>query len=66
MKTDNKPIIVIEESCPTGFENKCRELIEKGYDLSSSNCGFVQSEAYDFCSVYQAIFIDNENKNNRR
>jgi hypothetical protein len=27
------------------------------WTILSSNCGFVQSEKYDFCNSYQAILI---------
>lgn len=50
-------IKVVEESKPNVFEEKVNELLKMGYKISSTSCGFVNSEAYDFCSVYQAILI---------
>ena len=48
---------VVETDDKTEFEKECNELVEDGYKLNSSSCGFVNSEAYDFCTIYQAIFI---------
>mgnify|MGYP000947344460 FL=1 len=50
-------IKVVDESKPDVFEEKVNELLKMGYKISSTSCGFVNSEAYDFCSVYQAILI---------
>lgn len=49
-------IIVIEHSDPSSFEEDCNLLAGKGYTISSSSCGFVDSANYDFCSSYQAVF----------
>jgi len=53
----DKPVVVIEESDSTKFENKCADCIAMGYKLSSASCGFVNSESYEFCSSYQAILV---------
>ena len=52
-----KPLCVVNESQETVYESKCQELIRLGYRLVAANCGFVDSEQYDFCSSYQAVFI---------
>ena len=55
---ESKPdVFVVDESRPDVFEEKVNELLKMGYKISSTSCGFVNSEAYDFCSVYQAILI---------
>lgn len=50
-------IKVVDETEINVFETKVNELLKMGYKISSTSCGFVNSEAYDFCSVYQAILI---------
>ena len=52
---NRKPIIVIEKTGPNEFERECENLLNIGYKILSTNCSFVNSEAYDFCSSYQAI-----------
>ena len=54
---EKNPIVVLEESDGTTFQDKCRMLVKDGYRLNSSSCGFVQSEAYDFCSSWHAVFV---------
>ena len=49
-------IIVLESSDTSAFECDCNRLKEAGYILRSSSCGFANSEKYDFCSSYHAIF----------
>lgn len=51
------PVIVVEENQIDRFEANCARYIDEGYKLSSSSCGFVNSERYDFVNVYQAIFV---------
>ena len=57
MTNYSKHLVVIDESQPDIFAAKCNGYINNGYEVSSSSCGFVQSEAYDFCGSYQAILI---------
>lgn len=58
-KTDN--IKVVESSNKDKFESLTQDLMNQGYKISSTSCGFVNSEKYDFCDSYQAILIkDNE------
>lgn len=50
------PIEVVEADNAPGFRAECDELVEHGYRLVAASCGFVNSEGYDFCSSYQAVF----------
>mgnify|MGYP003389661331 FL=1 len=56
MDLDRPPVIVVDVTTPVEFESRCRELYEFGYKMDSSSCGFVNSEDYDFCGSYKAIF----------
>jgi len=58
MAPKRRPILVVEESDIDIFQDRCAELITDDYRLDSSSCGFVQSELYDFCSAYHAVFVD--------
>jgi hypothetical protein len=53
-------LFVVNETDPKVFEKKCNELLDEGFKLSSSACGFVDSAEYNFCGVYDAIFIKEE------
>jgi len=59
MDLKRAPILVVETSDQAQFEEKCKQLFEADYKMVSSSCGFVNSEEYQFCSSYQAIFQDN-------
>ena len=48
-------IVTISENSQSQFEAITNVYLQEGYKLSSSNCGFVNSEAYDFADVWQAI-----------
>lgn len=50
-------IIVIEANSKTEFIGKVNFNLERGYRISSTSCGFVDSEEYDYCSIYQAILV---------
>ena len=50
-------IKVIEESDMNKFESKVNDLLQNGYKISSTSCGFVNSEKYDFCSSYRNNFV---------
>lgn len=52
-----KSVVVVETSDMDIFEKHCASLIAEGYEISSTSCGFVHSERYDFCNSYQAIFV---------
>lgn len=53
-------IKVIEENNKINFESEVNYYLDIGYKISSTNCGFVNSEVYDFCSCYQAILVKEE------
>lgn len=48
---------VLDETSNVIFKNKCEDLLNDGYKMKSSSCGFVQSDEYDFCTSFQAIFV---------
>lgn len=50
-------VVAVELTDSDEFEKRCAELVSQGYKLSSSCCGFANSEAYNFCSSWQAIFV---------
>ena len=52
-----KKIKTIHFSDEGEFDKKVNEMLNEGYDILSTSCGFVNSERYDFCGVYQAILI---------
>jgi len=39
------------------FESLVNNLLKEGWKISSTNCGFLNSENYGFKDVYQAILI---------
>ena len=55
-----KLIKTIETYDKDKFEMYSDNLTSQGFILSSSYCGFVNDPKYDYCSVYQAIFIRQE------
>lgn len=61
-KQDEKMIKIIDSNNKNKFEETVNELIKKGWEISSTNCGFVNSEEYDFQDVFQAILIKVEVK----
>lgn len=50
-------VIVIDEYDDKKFENKCKNLLNKCYEMKACSCAVVQLEEYDFCSSYKAIFV---------
>lgn len=52
-----KKIMVVDESDEKQFEEQVNSLLNDGWEILSSSCGFADSEQYDFCSVYKAIMI---------
>lgn len=48
-------IVTVSANKQGYFEDQVNEYLQEGYKLSSSNCGFINSEAYDFVDVWQAI-----------
>lgn len=39
------------------FKTVVEGFLREGYKILSTNIGFVNSEAYDFCDCYQAILL---------
>lgn len=55
-------VVVVDKSDKNEFEKEVNVLMEKGYELSSSNCGYigqVGDDAYD-CNYYMAILVFNK------
>lgn len=52
-------IKVINMSDETEFESVINDWLEDGWIISSTACGFINSENYDFCTSFQAILIKN-------
>jgi hypothetical protein len=52
-------IKVIDLSDSAKFEKEVNDWLAKGYIISSTSCGFVQSEKYEFCTSYQAVLVCN-------
>lgn len=53
-----KKHIKIVENCDKGnFTAEVNILLNKGYKILSTNCCVINSEAYDFCSCFQAILL---------
>lgn len=50
-------IKVVETSDKNEFECESSELMKQDYKVSSSNCGFINLERYNFCPYYQAILV---------
>ena len=58
LHTEHKPsVLVVDYAELNQFQAACEDLVKKGYKVNSSNCGFLNSEAYSFCASYQAIFV---------
>lgn len=52
-------VVVVDKSDKNEFEKEVNALMEKGYKLSSSNCGYmgqVGGAVYD-CDYYMAILV---------
>lgn len=52
------PVVTLDYSVAAEFEKECQRLVNDGYRLHSSSCGFVQSPEYDFCGSWMAVFVD--------
>lgn len=54
---EDVPVVTVETADSDIFERRCAELLGAGYKMKTCSCGFVNSESYDFCASWQAIFI---------
>ncbi|HHX61782.1 MAG TPA: hypothetical protein GX707_13925 [Epulopiscium sp.] len=50
-------IKVINECNEHVFESTVNEYLSKGYKISSTSCGFLNSEEYEFVTNFQAILF---------
>lgn len=51
-----QPVKTIETSNAEEFERECARLYNDGYRLQAASVNMVNSEAYDFCSSYMAVW----------
>lgn len=50
-------IKIINMTDEDDFTKAVNEALSNGYKISSTDCGFINSEQYDFCSSYMAILV---------
>ena len=50
-------IKVVNMTDEDDFTKKVNGLLLEGFKISSTDCGFIQSEQYDFCSSYMAVLV---------
>lgn len=51
---------MISQSSESEFENMVNAYLKEGWKLSSTSCGFMNNELYNFADVYQAILVKEE------
>lgn len=42
------------------FAENVQEFLNDGFEIKSCNCGFINSEQYDFADYFQAILVKEE------
>ncbi len=52
-----KQLVIVEKNLSLDFEKECNILLAQGYILQSSSCAFINSNDYNFVSVWMAIFL---------
>jgi len=55
-----RKIEIVQSNDEETFKQKVQELLNDNWYIQSCNCGFIQSETYDFCNVFQAILTKGE------
>ena len=53
---DKAKLVTVRDQSEGDFAAMCNSLLADGYILQASFCGFVNSDSYDFCDVWMAIF----------
>lgn len=53
----NMTVKVIAKGDKDEFEKELQNLLNDGFKILSSNCGFINSDLYDFADYYQAILL---------
>ncbi|WP_158220071.1 hypothetical protein [Tissierella sp. P1] len=53
-------IKVINLSDESEFENIVNAYLKEGWKVSSTSCGFIDSDTYNYASVLQVILIKEE------
>jgi hypothetical protein len=56
-ENQNQQIKTIDVPNSIEFEQRVNDLLKEGYEILSTNCGFANSEKYDFCGCWQAILV---------
>lgn len=51
----NQEIKVLNLTDEAEFESIVNGFLAEGWKVSSTSCGFINSENYDFCTSFQAI-----------
>ena len=51
-----------ETNSSADFDDYVNDMLANGWKIDSTNCGFMNSENYDFASVFQAVLVFNDNK----
>lgn len=51
----SQEVKVLNITDETEFETNINSYLKEGWKISSTSCGFINSEAYDFCTSFQAI-----------
>lgn len=51
------PVRVVSENFGSDFEQIVGELMEKGFEIVSSNCGIIQRPNGNAETIYQAILV---------
>lgn len=57
-------IKVINMQDENEFETIVNEFLKDGWSVNSTNCGFLNSENYDFTTSFQAILINKRGSEN--
>lgn len=53
---------IVENADKDKFTNEVNGFISRGYEILSTSCSMINSEAYDFASFYQAMLLSPERR----
>lgn len=53
---------IVENSDKDKFTNEVNSFLVEGYEILSTSCSMINSEAYDFASFYQAMLLSPERR----
>lgn len=57
MKTGLQEIKIINMSDEDAFTEAVNKHLSEGYKISSTDCGYINSDQYNFCSSFMAILV---------